>query len=131
VLDDHDRVVARQVQRYAGTRVKTTGDGVLATFEGPTQAIRCGGAMRDAARQLGLDIRVGVHTGEIERRGDDIGGIAVHIAARVQAEAEPGTVVVSRVVTDVVGGSGLQFSPTGEFELKGVPGSWPLFTAEL
>lgn len=131
VLDDHDRIVARQVQRFAGTRIKTTGDGVLATFEGPTQAIRCGVAMRDAARQLGLDIRVGVHTGEVEKRGDDIGGIAVHIASRVQAEAEPGTVLVSRVVTDLVGGSGLSFTPQGEHELKGVPGSWSLFTAGL
>ncbi len=131
VLDDHDRAVARQVRRFAGTRIKTTGDGVLATFEGPTQAIRCGLAMRDAARQLGLDIRVGVHTGEIEKRGDDIGGIAVHIASRVQAAAEPGMVLVSRVVTDLVGGSGLSFSPRGDYELKGVPGSWPLFTAEL
>lgn len=131
VLDDHDRVVARQVRRFAGTPIKTTGDGVLATFEGPTQAIRCGVAMRDAARQLGLDIRVGVHTGEIEKRGSDIGGIAVHIASRVQAEAEPGTVLVSRVVTDLVGGSGLSFSPKGDYVLKGVPGSWPLFLAEL
>jgi class 3 adenylate cyclase len=131
VLDDHDRAVTRQVQRFSGTRVKNLGDGVLATFDGPTQAIRCGAAMRDAARQLGLEIRVGVHTGEVERRGDDIGGIAVHIASRVQAEAEPGSVLVSRVVTELVGGSGLTFKPKGEFELKGVPGSWPLFTAEL
>ncbi len=131
VLDDHDRAVARQVQRFAGRRIKTTGDGVLATFEGPTQAIRCGVAMRDVARQLGLDIRVGVHTGEIEKRGDDIGGIAVHIASRVQAAAEPGTVLVSRVVTELVAGSGLSFSSRGDYELKGVPGSWPLFTAEL
>lgn len=131
MLDDHDRAVARQVQRFTGTRIKTTGDGVLATFDGPTQAIRCGVAMRDAARQLGLDIRVGVHTGEIEKRGDDIGGIAVHIAARVQAKAEPGSVLVSRVVTDLVRGSGLSFTPHGEYELKGVPGSWPLFTADL
>ena len=131
MLDDHDRAVARQVRRFAGTQIKTTGDGVLATFEGPTQAIRCGVAMRDAARQLGLDIRVGVHTGEIEKRGNDIGGIAVHIASRVQAEAEPGTVLVSRVVTDLVGGSGLSFRPRGDYELKGVPGSWTLFTAEL
>jgi len=111
--------------------VKTTGDGVLATFEGPSQAIRCGLAMRDVARQLGLDLRIGVHTGEVEKRGDDIGGIAVHIASRVQATAEPGTVMVSRVVTDLVGGSGLTFTPSGEHELKGVPGTWPLFAAEL
>jgi class 3 adenylate cyclase len=131
LLDDHDRAVARQVQRFQGTRVKATGDGVLATFDGPTQAIRCGVAMRDSARQLGLEIRVGVHSGEIERRGDDIGGIAVNIASRVQAEAEPGTVLVSRVVTDLVAGSGLSFSATGDHELKGVPGTWQLYTAEL
>jgi class 3 adenylate cyclase len=132
VLDDHDRAIARQVQRFDGTRVKKTGDGVLATFEGPTQAIRCGVAMRDAARQLGLEIRVGVHTGEIEKRDDDdIGGIAVNIASRVQAEAAPGTVLVSRVVTDLVAGSGLTFSPMGDHELKGVPGSWALYTTEL
>ena len=130
LLDDHDRVVARQVQRYAGKQIKTTGDGVLATFEGPTQAIRSGMAIRDAARQLGLGVRVGIHTGEVERRGDDVGGIAVHIAARVQAHAEVGSVVVSRVVTDLVGGSGLVFQDLGDFELKGVPGSWQLFEAK-
>jgi class 3 adenylate cyclase len=128
LLDDHDRMAERQVRRFGGRQVKTTGDGILATFEGPARAIRCGLALRDGARQLGVDVRVGVHTGEVERRGDDIAGIAVHIAARVQGCAQPGEVWVSRTVTDLVAGSGIVFDDRGEHSLKGVPRAWQLFT---
>ena len=107
-----------------------TGDGVLATFDGPARAVRCGCAIRDAAAQLGLEIRAGVHTGEVEVRGDDIGGMAVHIAARVESLAEPSDVLVSRTVVDLIVGSGIETIDRGEQVLDGVPGTWRLFTAE-
>jgi class 3 adenylate cyclase len=128
LLDDHDRMAERQVNRFGGRQVKTTGDGILATFDGPGQAIRCGSALRDGARGLGLEVRVGIHTGEVERRGADLAGIGVHIAARVQLSAQPGEVWVSRTVTDLVAGSGIVFIERGEHELKGVPGVWQLFS---
>jgi class 3 adenylate cyclase/pimeloyl-ACP methyl ester carboxylesterase len=130
LLDDHDRMAERQVHRFGGRQVKTTGDGILATFDGPARAIHCGLALREGARQLGLHVRVGLHTGEVERRGDDLVGIGVHIAARVQARAQPGEVWVSRTVTDLVAGSGIAFSDRGEHQLKGVPGAWQLFAVE-
>jgi class 3 adenylate cyclase len=128
LLDDHDLMAARQVHRFGGRQVKTTGDGILATFDGPARAIQCGLALCDGARQVGVEVRVGVHTGEVERRGDDVAGIGVHIAARVEACAQPGEVWVSRTVTDLVTGSGIVFDDRGEHELKGVPGAWQLFT---
>jgi class 3 adenylate cyclase len=128
LLDNHDRMAARQVHRFGGRLVKTTGDGILATFDGPARAIQCGLAICDGARQLGMEMRVGVHTGEVERRGDDVAGIGVHIAARVQACAQPGEVWVSRTVTDLVTGSGIVFDDRGEHQLKGVAGAWQLFT---
>jgi len=128
LLDSHDRMAERQVHRFGGRQVKTTGDGILATFDGPARAIQCGLAICDGARQLGIDVRVGVHTGEVERRGDDVAGIGVHIAARVEAAAQPGQVWVSRTVTDLVTGSGIAFDDRGEHQLKGVPGAWQLFT---
>jgi class 3 adenylate cyclase len=128
LLDNHDRMAGRQVHRFGGRHVKTTGDGILATFDGPARAIQCGLAVCDGARQLGMEVRVGVHTGEVERRGDDVAGIGVHIAARVQVAAEPGEVWVSRTVTDLVTGSGITFNDRGEHPLKGVPGTWQLFT---
>jgi class 3 adenylate cyclase len=127
LLDDHDRMSSRQVQRFGGRQVKTTGDGMLATFDAPARAIECARAVRDGARQLGLDVRVGLHTGEVERRGDDVAGMAVHIAARVQANARPGEVWVSRTVADLVTGSTIGFDDRGDHELKGVPGVWKLF----
>jgi class 3 adenylate cyclase len=127
-LDNHDRMAERQVRRFGGRQVKSTGDGILATFDGPARAIQCGLAICDGARQLGLEVRVGVHTGEVERRGDDVAGIGVHIAARVEAHAQPGEVWVSRTVTDLVTGSGIAFDDRGEHQLKGVPGAWQLFT---
>jgi class 3 adenylate cyclase/pimeloyl-ACP methyl ester carboxylesterase len=127
LLERHDNLVARHLERHRGRLVKSTGDGVLATFDGPARAIRYATALRDALRSLDIDIRAGLHTGEVELRGDDLAGIAVHITARVEALAEPGEVLVSRTVVDLVAGSGIEFLDRGEHELKGVPGSWRLF----
>jgi class 3 adenylate cyclase len=127
MLDSHDKAVRRQLARFRGNEVNTTGDGFLATFDGPARAVECACAIRDAARQLGVEVRSGVHTGEIELRGDDIAGVAVHIAARVAALAEPSTVWVSRTVTDLVTGSGIRFTDRGNRDLKGVPGTWDLY----
>jgi class 3 adenylate cyclase len=127
LLDAHDALLRRQLERFRGNVIKTTGDGILATFDGPARAIRCAQAMHDAVRALDLVLRVGLHTGEVELRDDDVSGIAVHIAQRVQAAAQPGEVLVSRTVVDLVAGSGLEFEDRGEHELKGVPGRWRLF----
>jgi class 3 adenylate cyclase len=126
-LDRFDAAVRRQLARFRGVEVKTTGDGFVATFDGPARAVACASAIRDSARQLGLEVRSGVHTGEIEQRGDDIAGIGVHIAARVGALAKPSSVWVSRTVTDLVVGSGIRFEALGDHELKGVPGTWTLY----
>jgi class 3 adenylate cyclase len=128
-LDEHDHTAKRIVMQHRGKLVKTTGDGILATFDGPGRAIHCALAFQTAARNFGLPVRAGLHTGEIELRNGDIGGIAVHAAARVMAQASPGEVIVSRVVTDLVAGAGLRFSGRGTHELKGLPGSWDLFAA--
>jgi class 3 adenylate cyclase/pimeloyl-ACP methyl ester carboxylesterase len=130
LLRAHHEITRRQLERFRGHEVKTTGDGFLATFDGPARAIRCGCAIRDDLRSWGLEVRAGVHTGEIEAIGDDIGGIGVHIAQRVQSHAEPGEVLVSRTVTDLVAGSGIAFEERGEHHLKGVPGVWLLFSVE-
>lgn len=127
LLDSYDNVVLTELVRFRGRQVKTTGDGTLATFDGPARGIRCACAIRDATRGLGLDVRFGLHTGEVVERGADIGGIAVHTAARVQAFAQPGEILVSRTVVDLVAGSGIEFEDRGEQRLKGVPGSWRLF----
>ena len=126
-LDDHDRVVRRELELFRGDEIKTTGDGFLVTFDGPGRAIHCACAIRESAHKLDIDVRLGLHTGEVEGRGDDIAGIAVHIAARVAATAEAGEILVSRTVTDLVAGSGLEFEDRGEHELKGVPDRWRLF----
>ena len=126
-LEEHQRMVRRELELHRGREVKTTGDGFLATFDGPARAIRCAREIRDAAGELGLAVRAGVHSGECEMMGDDVGGIAVHIAARVLDEAAPGEVMVSRTVRDLVAGSGLAFEDRGERELKGLDGAWRLF----
>jgi pimeloyl-ACP methyl ester carboxylesterase len=126
VLAEHDRLVRREVERRRGRLVKSMGDGALATFDGPARAIEGAAAIRDAIAELGLQIRAGLHTGECELIGDDVGGIAVHIGARVAATAGPGEIRVSRTVADLVAGSGLEFEDRGEHELKGVPGCWRL-----
>jgi class 3 adenylate cyclase len=126
LLDRHDETVERQLQRFRGTAVKHTGDGIAATFDGPGRAITCACAIRDAVRGLGLDIRAGLHTGEIERRGADVSGVGVHIAARVANQAGPGEVLVSSTVRDLVVGSGIAFEDRGTHALKGVPDEWRL-----
>lgn len=131
VLDSHDQLARNHIDRFRGRCVKTTGDGVLATFDGPGRAIRCARAIRDDVRSLGIDIRAGLHCGEVELRGDDIGGIAVHVGARVAAIAKPGQVLVSSTVKDLVAGSGFGFSEAGDHNLKGVPGTWRLFAIEV
>ena len=127
LLDAHDAVVRSQLSRFRGREVNTPGDGFLAMFDGPQRAIRCAMAIRDALQALGIEVRAGLHTGECEVRGDDIGGIAVHIGARVSALAGPNDVLVSSTLRDLVIGSGLQFDDRGAHELKGVPGEWLLF----
>jgi class 3 adenylate cyclase len=127
LLDAHDAVVRSQLARFRGREVNTSGDGFLAMFDGPQRAIRCGMAIRDAVQSLGIEVRAGLHTGECEVRGDDIGGIAVHIGARVGALAGPNDVLVSSTLRDLVIGSGLEFEDRGAHELKGVPGEWRLF----
>jgi pimeloyl-ACP methyl ester carboxylesterase len=127
LLDAYYAMIRRQLDRFAGREINTTGDGLLATFDGPARAIRGAQAIRDGARQLGIDVRVGLHTGEVETMGDDIGGLAVHLGERVCASAEPGEVLASRTVVDLVAGSGITFSDRGERELKGVPGRWQLY----
>jgi class 3 adenylate cyclase len=127
LLDAHDAVVRSQLARFRGREVNTAGDSFLATFDGPQRAIRCAMAIRDAVAALGIEVRAGLHTGECEIRGDDIGGIGVHIGARVSALAGPNEVLVSSTLHDLVIGSGLQFDDRGAHELKGVPGDWRLF----
>ena len=127
LLDDHDALVREQLRRFHGRELNTTGDGFVASFDGPARAIRCAQAVIQATESLGLELRTGLHTGECEVRGEDLGGLAVHIAARVGATAEPHEVLVSSTVKDLVVGSGIEFADRGEHELKGVPGSWRLF----
>lgn len=128
LLDDHDRAVRRQLERFRGQEVNTAGDGFLATFDGPGRAIECACAIRDAVRALGIEVRAGLHTGEIEVRGADVAGMAVHIGARVAASAGPSDVLVSGSVPPLVAGSGIEFEDRGEHELKGVPGTWRLYS---
>jgi class 3 adenylate cyclase len=130
VLVDHQELVRRQLGRFRGREVKTTGDGFLASFDGPARAIRSADAIRVGVRDQGLEIRAGLHTGECELLGDDIGGIAVHIAARVLAKAAAGEILCSRTVKDLVAGSGFAFAERGTHRLKGVPDSWQLYAVE-
>ena len=127
LLDAHDAVVRVQLDRFRGREVNTSGDGFLAIFDGPQRAIRCAVAIRDAVQALGIEVRAGLHTGECEVRGEDIGGIAVHIGARVSALAGPNEVLASSTLRDLVIGSGLEFEDRGAHVLKGVPGEWHLF----
>src|SRR5262249_2296452 len=130
LLVTHDGLTRAELDRFRGREITTTGDGFLAVFDGPGRAVRCACAIRDAVRAIGIQMRVGLHTGEIEEHGDDIGGIAVHIAARVGALAEGNEVLVSRTVVDLVAGSGIEFDDRGEHDLKGVPGAWHLFAVK-
>ena len=130
LLDRHDQIVREQLRIFRGREINTTGDGFVASFDGPARAIRCGQAIIDATRAHGIELRVGLHTGECEVRGNDLGGLAVHIAARLGSLAVPGEVLVSSTVKDLVVGSGIEFQDRGEHELKGVPGTWRLFHVE-
>lgn len=128
ILEQHDRVSRHIVRQYQGRVIKSTGDGLLATFDGPTRAVTCADELVQAVRDIGLDIRIGLHTGEVEMAPDgDIGGLAVHIAARVMGNRLGSGVTASSTVKDLVAGSGIEFSPLGIAELKGVPGSWQLY----
>jgi class 3 adenylate cyclase/predicted alpha/beta hydrolase len=129
LLDSFDETVKRTLLTHRGELVNRTGDGVLATFDGPARAIRCAGDIRDTVRRAGLEVRCGLHTGEVTRRNEDVAGIAVHIGARVSAAALPGEVLVTRTVRDLVAGSGIAFDDRGEYSLKGVPESWALYAA--
>jgi class 3 adenylate cyclase len=129
LLERHRDVVRQELRTYRGREIGTTGDGFLATFDGPARAVRAARAIVDGARDLGIEVRAGVHIGEIELRSDDIGGIAVHTGARVAAAAAPSQVLVTGTVRDLVAGSGIAFDDQGEFDLKGVPGRWRLFAA--
>jgi pimeloyl-ACP methyl ester carboxylesterase len=129
LLSAHHDAVRRELARFRGREVKTLGDGFLATFSGPARAIRCGRAIADSARALGLDVRVGLHCGEVELIGDDVGGVAVHLAARVGALAGSGEVLTTSTVKDLVAGSGLEFADRGLRKLKGIDDPWRLFAA--
>jgi len=129
LLEQHDTMASRAVEAQRGVVVKRTGDGLLATFDGPGRGVRAARAIGDAVRPLGIEVRAGLHTGEVERRGDDVAGIGVHIGARVGALAGPGEVLVTSTVKDLVTGSGLEFDDRGPRELKGIPGEWHLWAA--
>jgi class 3 adenylate cyclase len=131
LLDEHNHVTRRQLERFGGRQIKTVGDGILATFDGPARAVRCAAAIRDGVGELGLQLRAGLHTGEIELEGEDIAGLAVHIGARVSALASGGEILVSSTVKDLVAGSGLAFEDRGSHQLKGVPGEWRIFRAVI
>ncbi len=127
VLERHDALVRRELQRFRGIEIKTLGDGFLAVFDGPARAIACANAIRDGVREIGLEVRAGIHTGEVEMTNNDVAGMAVHIGQRISSLAGAGEVLVSRTVVDLVVGSGLQFTDRGEHVLKGVPGPWRIF----
>jgi class 3 adenylate cyclase len=127
LLEEHEDVARREIQRFRGRLIKSTGDGFLVTFDGPARATRCALAVTDAVKSLGIEVRVGLHTGEIELRDEDVHGIAVHITERVTAEAAAGEVLVSGAVPPLVAGSGIEFDDRGPRTLKGVPGEWRLF----
>ena len=129
LLNNFYAAVRKELAAFRGREVNTTGDGLLATFDGPARAIRCAGSIRERVRPLGLQVRTGLHTGECELIGNDVAGIAVHIGARVAATASPGEVLVSGTVKDLVAGSGLRFADRGTHSLKGVPGEWHLYAA--
>jgi class 3 adenylate cyclase len=127
LIREHNAVIRRLLARYRGQEVDTAGDGFFASFDGPARAIRCAQAIREAVQPLGVELRTGLHTGECELLDGKVGGIAVHIGARVAESAGPGEVLVSSTVKDLVAGSGLEFEDRGGAELKGVPGEWRLF----
>ena len=130
LLDNHHATLRRNLARFRGREIKMVGDGILATFDGPARGVRCACAIAEEIKPLGIEVRAGLHTGECEMIGDDVGGIAVHIGARVAALAGAGEVLVSSTVKDLVAGSGLRFGDRGSQSLKGVPGEWRIFAVE-
>lgn len=130
LLSEHDKIVRQEFARFRGKEVKSMGDGFLATFDGPARAIHCSKAISRGLKQIGLDVRIGVHTGEIERSDDDVRGIAVNIASRVSELGNADDVLVSRTVKDLVAGSGIKFTSFGTHELKGVPDTWDVYRSE-
>ncbi|MGA7416516.1 MAG: adenylate/guanylate cyclase domain-containing protein, partial [Acidimicrobiales bacterium] len=130
LLDRHDQAVRAQIERFRGRAVKTTGDGFVATFDSPGRAIASALAIRDTLKAFDIGVRAGIHSGEIEVRGNDVAGMAVHIGARVSSLAGPGEVLVSSTVKDLVAGSSVEFVDRGQHELKGVPGTWRLFAVD-
>ncbi len=130
LLENHHSTIRRNLARFRGHEVKTTGDGILATFDGPARGVRCACAVAEEIRPLGIDVRAGLHTAECEMMGDDVGGIAVHVGARVASLAAAGEVLVSRTVKDLVPGSGSRFADRGSQSLKGVPGEWHIYAVE-
>jgi class 3 adenylate cyclase len=126
-LDQHHAVVRRELERFRGREIDTAGDGFFATFDGPARGIRCGKAIVESVRSIGLDVRAGLHTGEVELAGDAVRGIAVHTGARVASQAAAGEVLVSQTVRDLVAGSGIELEDRGAKELKGIPGEWRLY----
>jgi class 3 adenylate cyclase len=131
MLDQHDQIARAEVDRWHGRFVKNTGDGILATFDAPTRALRCAFALRDALAHEGLEIRAGIHTGEVEMREGDVGGIGVHIASRALGEADDRQIVVTRTVRDLATGTDLRFRQLSAVTLRGVPGTWELYEAAL
>lgn len=131
ILDQHDQAARTEVSRWVGQYVKSTGDGILATFDAPTRALHCAFGLRERMAGLGLEMRASIHTGEIERRHPDVGGIGVHIASRALEAAAPGQIVVTRTVRDLATGTDLEFTELGTVSLRGIPGQWELFAASL
>jgi class 3 adenylate cyclase len=130
LLDRHDELLGHELEQHHGQMVASRGDGVLATFEGPERAVRCARSICESVRVLGIEIRAGIHAGEVQRRGQDIAGLAVHIGARVVNLAGAGEMLVSSTVKDLVVGSGIGFADRGAHDLKGVPGTWRLFAVD-
>jgi class 3 adenylate cyclase len=131
LLEEHNRIVRAQLERFRGKEIKMTGDGCVATFDGPARAVACALGIVEQVAAIGLELRAGIHTGEVELRGDDIGGVGVHIASRVMNQAEAGGILASGTVKDLVVGSGIDFIPCGSFDLKGVQGSWQLYQPKV
>ncbi|HUP16116.1 MAG TPA: adenylate/guanylate cyclase domain-containing protein [Acidimicrobiia bacterium] len=131
LLEEHNRIVRAQLERFRGKEIKMTGDGCVATFDGPARAVACALGIVEQVSAIGLELRAGIHTGEVELRGGDIGGVGVHIASRVMSQAETGGILASGTVKDLVVGSGIDFIPCGSFDLKGVPGNWQLYEPKV
>ena len=128
MLQAHDTIARREVKNFRGQVVNSTGDGFVLAFNGPTRAIQCAQAIMEGLSRLGLSMRAGLHTGECERRDNDLSGLAVHIASRISSRTPPNSILVSSTVRDLVAGSGIRFTDQGTYSLKGVPGEWTLYT---